>query len=224
MLLIISRSKRNASALSDTFYYMSYLSFPATPKEALSEISLTYRAVIILEPKSFPDIKDYVSKLRAYVKDIPLFAISEENTDELSDCFCKVFEKNVSSPKIASEIATYCENSGHKRPGSYKLAGFDASADKIGVSYFYTKPRLTKTESMILRYLICAYPNPQSARAILHHAFRLSRIPEEASVRTHISSINKKLEKISGRRLIELAPKEGYFIITPEILSNRKIM
>ncbi len=224
MLLIISRSKRNASALSDTFYYMSLLSFPATPKEALSEISLTYRAAIIMEPKSFPDIRDYISKIKSYVKSIPLFAISEENADELSDCFCEIFGKNHSSPKIASRIMEHCEKMGLERLGSYKLAGFDASSDRVGVSYFYAKPHLTKTEAMILRYLICTYPIPQNADAILRHAFRASRIPEAASIRTHISIMNKKLEKISGRKLIEFSTGEGYFIMTPEIQQNRKIM
>ena len=224
MLLIISRSKRNASALSDTFYYMSILSFPATPKEALSEISLMYKAVIILEPKSFPDIRDYVSKLKSYVKNIPLFAISRENAEDLSDTFCEIFGEDVSSPKMLSRIMEYCERNGLERIGTYRLAGFDASSDKVGVSYFYFKPKLTKTEIMILRYLICAYPVPQSTDNILRHAFRSSRRPEAASVRTHISAMNKKLEKISGRRMIAFSPKEGYFVMTPEIFSNKKIM
>ena len=224
MLLIISRNKRNASALSDTFYYMSLLSFPATPKEALSEISPIYKAALILEPNTFPDIRDFIAKIHGYDKTIPIFAISKDNADHLSDLFCMIFVENDSSPKIFSQIINYCDMNGYDKPGTYKLAGFDASSDKVGVSYFYYKPKLTKTETMILRYLIATYPVPQNADAILKHSFRISRIPEAASVRTHISSINKKIHKISGRRIIELSSGRGYFIMTPEILAEKKIM
>lgn len=224
MLLIISRNKRNASALSDTFYYMSLLSFPATPKEALSEISPIYKAALILEPKTFPDIRDFIAKLRSYDKTIPIFAVSKESAEELSDVFQIIFGENDSTPKIASRIINYCEENDYYKPGEYKLAGFDASSDKIGVSYFYYKPKLTKTETMILRYLIATYPVPQNSDSILRHSFRISRIPEAASVRTHISSINKKIHKISGRKIIALSPGRGYFIMTPEILAEKKIM
>jgi formyltetrahydrofolate synthetase len=121
-------------------------------------------------------------------------------------------------------IKEFCEENGISKIGTYKLAGFDASADHVGVSYFYTKPPLTKTEAMILRYLICSYPIPQNSDAILRHSFRSSRAPESSSIRTHISSINKKLTKISGRKLIELIPKQGYLIVTPQIIASRKIM
>lgn len=223
MLLIISRNKKLASALSETFYYMSYLSFPATPKEALSEISVGYKAAIIIEPDAFPDIKDYISRLKSLVKEIPIFAISDIG-GENEDLFCEVFRKETSSPLIASKITDFCKKRGLEVIGNYKLAGFDASADRIGVSYFYSKPLFTKTEAMILRYLIASYPIPQSADKILHHAFRPYRAPEASGVRTHISAMNKKLYKISGRKQIELLPKEGYIIMTPEIMVNKKIM
>ena len=224
MLLIISRNKRLASALSDTFYYMSILSYPATPKEALSEISINYRAIVIIDPQSFPDISDYIERLKSLVKEIPLFAISDTEITDLNKSFCEIFKKNCSSPKIAARIMEVCTSLGKERLGTYKLAGFDASSDRVGVFYFYSKPPLTKTEAMILRYLICSYPNPQNSEQILSHAFRHSRIPEAATIRTHISLINKKLEKISGRRIIELSPHMGYYISTPELAEKRKIM
>ena len=224
MLLIISRSKRLAVSLSDTFYYMSILSYPATPKEALSEISTNYHAAIIIEPTSFPDIKDYIERIRSLVREMPIFAISSENSEQLEGVFLQTFTHNTSSPKIAAQIIESCKNLGIRTIGSYKLAGFNASADKVGISYFYSKPTLTKTESMILRYLICSYPIPQSSEAIIRHAFRTTRAPEAASIRTHISAINKKLMKISGRKMIHLAQREGYYIMTPEISESKKIM
>ena len=224
MLLIISKSKRLAAALADTFYYMSILSYPATPKEALSEISPSYHAAIILEPEAFPDIKDYICKIKSLVKEIPIFIVTNQDGEYLSFGISHVFCKNTETPIIAAEIKKFCIEHGAKEIGKYKLAGFDASSDRVGISYFYSKPNLTKTELMIFRYLISSYPTPKSANDILRHAFRSSRVPEASSVRTHISSINKKLMKFSGRRIIELSPGEGYYITTPEILQNRKIM
>ena len=224
MLLIISRSKRLASALSESFHYMSILSYPVTPKEALSEVSVIYKAIIIIEPGSFPDIKDYITRIKELVKGIPVFAYTEQCIDELSDIFCDVFAKDTPTPMIAARIKEYADEIGLERIGRYKLAGFDASSDRVGVSYFYTRPNLTKTEAMILRYLICSYPIPQSADSILRHAFRSSRMPEASSVRTHISAINKKLDNLLNRKAISLVPKKGYFITTPEIYKNGKIM
>ena len=71
MLLIISQSKRLAKSVQETFYYMSILSYGATPHEALSEVSGLYRAVLIINPESFPDINDYVLRLKSYNTALP---------------------------------------------------------------------------------------------------------------------------------------------------------
>ena len=85
-----------------------------------------------------------------------------------------------------------------------------------GVNYFDTRINFTKTEAMILRYLIRSYPLPKNAESILKYSFRPSRTPEPASIRTHISIMNKKLEAATGRRMIILEPGRGYLITTPE--------
>ena len=75
MILIINKSKKNARALSDMFYFMGVLSLGVTPKEALSEISPIYKAVIIENPDMLADKEDFVSRLRSYAN-IPIFAIT----------------------------------------------------------------------------------------------------------------------------------------------------
>ena len=74
---------------------------------------------------------------------------------------------------------------------------------------------------MILRYLIRSYPVPQNAERILKYAFKPTRAPEAASIRTHLSIMNKKFEKSIGRKMISLEPHRGYIILTPEYIKAK---
>lgn len=217
MLLIISNSKRLARSISDTFHYMSILAYAATPHEALSEVSDMYRAVLIVNPEGFPDINDYVNRIRKYNSELPIFALCESAPpSHYPDIFEGVFIKPYLTPSLASKIINYANENNCARIGDYYLAGFDASCTTVGVNYFFTNINLTKTEAMILRYLIRSYPVPQKAEKILKYAFRPSRTPEPSSIRTHISIINKKLTESTGRKMIVLEPGMGYHITTPE--------
>ena len=217
MLLIISQSKRNARSVSDTFYFMSILSYGATPHEALSEISDLYRAALIINPESFPDINDFVSRIKIYKSDLPVFALTDsEPTSFFPDLFDGIFTKSSLTPALAERIISHANETNRARIGHYHLAGFDASSDLLGVKYFYSKIDLTKTEAMILRYLIRSYPIPQSPKSILKYAFRPSRAPEVTSIRTHISLMNKKISSVAGRKMIISLPHKGYMILTPE--------
>ena len=218
MLLIIGQSKRTARAVSDTFHHMSILSYGATPHEALSEVSDVYRAVLILYPEGFPDITDYVTRIKSYNSCLPIFGLTAEAPpSHYPDLFDGVFTRAEFTPALAERIIRYAEENRLARIGDYFLAGFDASRNIVGVNYFYTKINLTKTEAMILRYLIRSYPVPQSANDILKYAFRQSRQPDPASIRTHLSLMNKKFENTIGRKMVVHEPGEGYRIITPEL-------
>ena len=217
MLLIISQSKKIAKSVQETFYYMSFLSYGATPHEALSEVSGLYRAVLIINPEGFPDINDYVARLKSYNTALPVFAFTEnEEKSFYPDVFDGVFTRQHLTPSLASKIIDYATESNRAKIGDYRLAGFDASSRTLGVSYFDRKLTLTKTEAMILRILLRAYPVPMSQDAIIKYAFRPSNTSELSSVRTHISIMNKKMEKALGKKMIVHAPSKGYLILTPE--------
>lgn len=219
MLLIISQNKKVARSISETFFYMSILSYGATPHEALSEVSDLYRAALIINPESFPDINDYVGRIKSYKSNLPIFAITDNDAPPYyPDIFDQTFVKPAFTPALADRIINHANTNNMARIGSYYLAGFDASSNTIGVNYFYTKLGFTKTEAMILRYLIRSYPVPQSADKILKYAFKPSRAPEAASIRTHLSLMNKKLEEKTGRKMIGLEPHRGYVILTPEYI------
>ena len=223
MLLIISQNKKTARSISETFYYMSILSYGTTPHEALSEVSGIYRAALIINPSSFPDINDYVGRLKSYKSDMPVFALTDGDAPPYyDDIFDGVFNRPGFTPALAEKIINYANTNNLARIGDYYLGGFDASNHTVGVYYFHTHLSITKTEAMILRYLIRSYPIPQDARSILKYAFRPSRAPEPSSIRTHLSLMNKKLDAAIGRRIIALEPHEGYIILTPEYLKNKK--
>lgn len=217
MLLIISNNKRIAKSIQETFHYMSILSYGATKHEAFSEISGIYRALLIVDPDSFPDINDYVNRIKSYNSKIPIFALSDsEEKTFYPDIFDKVFTRHSMTPLLASKIISYANQNNRAKIGDYRLAGIDASSNRVGVGYFDKNVGLTKTEAMILRYLIRSYPIPQNAEKIIKYAFKSSRAPEPASIRTHISVMNKKFETTFDKRLIVHAPEKGYLILTPE--------
>jgi hypothetical protein len=131
---------------------MSILAYPATHREALSEVSDMYRAALILNPEGFPDIMDYVKRIRAYRSDIPIFALTSLNPPSYyPDIFDGCFTIPTFTPELAKKIIEYANENNRAKIGDYYLAGFNASSSHLGVSYFYDKISLTKTETMILR-------------------------------------------------------------------------
>lgn len=220
MILVISNEKKRACAVSQILHYMGMLSYPTTPSAALSEISPIYRAVLILNPQSLPDPKDYIKRIHSYVGSMPLFSINDDNIPtNISDLFLKNYNRSF-SPKIAVDIMLTLKENNMPIVGIYRLAGIDASVHESVTRYFEEPISFTFTESMILRCLIRSYPIPVSTDYIIKHAFNPGKRPETSCVRTHISVMNKKFEKVSERRLIISVPKQGYVILTPEISEN----
>ena len=218
MILIIDTNKRRADSISDIFYYMGILSRAVTPKEAFAEISPLYRAVIISDPSSFPDIKDFKERLSSY-SSAPLYSLSEmPESDAQGDLFRISFRENSYSSTIAASIAD--DLKAQKLPviGTYRLAGIDASCDVRATALDSALP-FTKTELMILRYLIASYPTPQSAKKILKYAFKPGRAPDISGIRTHISVMNKKFRQLMNKTLVISLPEKGYVVATPEILA-----
>ena len=217
MILIIDKQKKIATSLSDAFFNMGILARGCTPNEALSEISEIYRAAVITSPNSLADIRDFTERMRRYASGVPLFAVAtEEEKQEYSPLFASVFIKGSYASRIAEGVIKYTEENGLPTPARYTLAGIDASADLSTPTYFWTALPFTKTETMILRFLIRSYPNPISADKILEYAYRPSRVPDIANIRTHISVMNKKFRMITGRNIIEPVFNAGYRLITPE--------
>lgn len=215
MILVIDKNKKSAVSVAEMFFYMGVLTKAATLSEAFSEISNTYRAVVLLSPETYPDAEDFIKRLRSYSLTVPIFAIGEKESAPYRD-IAMAFPRSSYAAEILSKILQYTVDNGLPMPGDYKLAGLDLSCDSKTCSYFWTPFPVTKTEAMIIKYLIRTYPRPTSAEEILKYAYRESRTPEASNVRTHISVINKKFRELTGRNLIDMSIRMGYNIITPE--------
>ncbi len=214
MVLFISRSKKTATTAASLFRKLQIVSYGATPTEALTEISPIYHAAVIMDPEELPDHKDFIKRLRAYERDIPIFALTDRPDLLPSPELFGVVESNgVGSADFACKIIEYLISHSKKPVGAYRLAGFESLCDRPYTSFYDIRMPFTKTEAMIIRYLICAHPTPSDAKTILKYAFPPSDKPEPSTVRTHVYSINKKFSSMfPSIDFIIHIPKEGYKI------------
>ena len=219
MILVINKSKKDAQRLSEMLYFMGVVSYGAGLTETFSEISTSYSAVIIMNPSVLADKEDFVSRLRLYAK-LPIFAISDTRAAGDDLIFDGTIYGSPYASKILKSVTDFCRQRGLRIPGTYKLAGIDASVDLTTPAYYNRAMPFTKTELMILRTLIATYPAPMNAKDIIKYAFKATKKPELTNVRTHISVMNKKFRGISGRNLTILTPSEGYSVLTPEIAES----
>lgn len=215
MILIIDKSRKRGQTLAEIFHFMGILSFYTQPSAAAKEISGEYRAVLMSEPNELPDCEDYIATLRKYSGKIPIFSISRDKCNE--KIFDKSFEDGISSSSLVCQIVEYQEKNGLPSLGKYLLAGLDAGCDLGEVRHFSEKLSFTKTETMIIRYLIIMHPTFVSASDIIKHSHKPTKTPEPSSIRTHISKINAKFKRYRGRALIASLPGLGYAILTPEL-------
>ncbi len=211
MILVIDESKKAALNLAGAFSYMGFLSVGVTPSEATDELSALYRAVVVTSAPRITSLSELVYKLRE-LSAAPIFSVTDKPGTEMSALFDDEIERGAYAAVIAERIIEYCDAHDAPIPGHYTAAGIDVSADLDGATYFWQPIPFTKTECMILRYLIRTYPMPASAQKILKYAYRPSRRPDAANIRTHISIMNKKFKGVTGMPLIEAEFGEGYYI------------
>lgn len=219
MILVIDKSHKNANNVADMFFLMGVLSRAVTIGETFSEISDNYRAVIMICPENFPDPEDFIKRLRKYNSTVPVFAMGNPDKS-YSHLFACVFSRTAFISNVMAKILDYTLENALPQPGDYKLAGIDVSCDNATPTYFWTPLPLTKTEAMIVKYLIRTYPKPTSAEEILKYAFKESRTPEISNIRTHVSIINKKFRNLANRNLIEMSFGKGYRVMTPEVMAS----
>lgn len=227
LILIIDKSQKDALLVSDILYNMGFLSNAVTPERAAAEISNRYRAVIFISPERIGSLEEYVPMLRKFSLGSPIFAIcpkqnSYDGFQEHSYLFDRVFYQSEISYDLICKILNCQTEKGKKYIGSYRALGIDASVFIDGATFFDIPLGLTKTETMIVRYLTVTYPNPAKASDILKFAFKSSKCPEIANIRTHISSINKKFVKVAKRPFILSESRVGYTFATPPELPGKK--
>ena len=196
---------------------MGYLTYSVAPCELIGELEKFTSAVLFCSTDGIPNVDELLTLLRAHTT-APIFLISEAPEPG----FTEVISPDHSMPDIINIISEYCKARELRRPGSYRKAGIDASVERTEVEFLSENIRFTKTERMILRILIRAYPEPLSAEDILKYAFIPGRAPEVAGIRTHLSMMNKKFKKETGRILSMTDEGRGYVLATPELLASKR--
>lgn len=219
MILIINKSRKDAESLAAAFRYMGVVARGETPERACFELSPQYRAILIDEPRNLPDESEYVSRIRSFISDIPIIALTE-NADLLKARYEAIAKRSTTASQLYHTICDVCNADGKYPPGEYMLAGINASVQQGVVTYFSAPIPLTKTERLILRFLIRTYPSPIGPKAILKHAFSQTKAPEASSIKTHVCSINSKFKKHFNRNLI-VSLDGGYVVMTP-LLAKEK--
>ncbi len=223
MILLLNDELQGAQTLSEILRHMGILSVAATVGSFYKEYSSKYRAILVMQKLYGRLDGQALSDIRAHSQTTPILALAEDgaysDTEELYD---GVIPFRGNYVKVIRQLIDTVEDMGLIPPGRYALAGTYAGADVEKVLHFDTPLPFTKTETMLLRYLMATYPTPQSAEEILRYSFKKGRSPEPSSIRTHISVINKKFRAITGFNLISTAYDGGYIILTPEILASRK--
>lgn len=212
MILVIDKTKKKAEQTSGVFRYMGVLATPCAPTDAARIFSHIYRAILIVEPKSMPELTFMLPKLDHKKLGIPLFALSHAEDPR----FDLTISPSKSSASVLTEMNKYIVSQKLKPIGEYMMCGIDATVTKGNATYLGSRLPFTRTELMILKYLMVNYPSPRSVSDILSHSFNPSRSPEPGGVRTHISVMNKKFRTKYGRNIIEHVPGTGYVLLTTE--------
>lgn len=218
MLLIIDKKQADANTISDIFKYMGIVSYGTTPENASLEFSNRHSAILFINPELNEGTKALIKSFKTYSLCSSIFAVitpSDYNTEsekEILRLFDKTFDADISSSKIVCDIAEYQAEAKKSQIGVYRLAGIDASVSCSSAMYFDTPIPLTKTEVMILRFLISSHPIAKGSRDILKYSFRSGKAPESSSIRTHVSSINAKFMSTISKRMILSEPGVGYYI------------
>lgn len=217
MILVINQSLRKARTIADILFRTGVLAYSATPHDAFIEMSPLYRAVLVMDPSTLPDPRDFIKKLRSYCLSVPIFALYTDKKDEFSDMFDKCYSASVYSSNLIYKMANYSKS--HKLPfaGDYRLAGLNATCDLPSVTYFDDPIEFTKTEKMLIRLLTRTYPHPQTCRKIIKYLYTPSNAPQESTIRSHVALINRAFRKLTDRKLITFIKGEGYIFETPEV-------
>ena len=104
--------------------------------------------------------------------------------------------------------------------GEYAYAGLMIQCYRRPPLYYFLDVNVTKTQRMILSYLVHARFEQQSLKNISKYAFKYGNKRGENSIRTHIAKINDFFVTLTTRKIVGCNPGTGYYIFSP---TNREI-
>ena len=212
MILIIDTSKANGNVIADIMRHMGFLAYATTPLTALGEFSNLYTAIIVSNPERFPDIEDYVRRLRMIDERTMIFSISK-GVNPHPEIFNLNFKNNIYSTTLAKKMIAYSEKNRLKAIGIYRTNDLSLSAGFPSPTYKGKPIEFSKTELRILKFLAYTTPTPQKISKIIKYVYSPYKRPEPSGVRSHICHINTKFRELTGQNLIEMKHGEGYHLL-----------
>ena len=219
MILVVDKSMKNAHALCDIFYFMGIISVAAKPDTAVKIVTNRHTAIVLCNPEKMLWPEELIRTLRSRSLGSPVFALAQDkdsfinNHKRLSMMFDKVFSDRTFSSTFIKAIIEYQREHSLPVTGEYIFEAINATAYRKNVTFFDYEIPYTKTEKMIIRYLIRMYPAPARLTDIMKHAFKHTCTSELSNIRTHISLINKKHRDYVCLNLIYSEPRVGYRIL-----------
>lgn len=214
MVLFISANKKEAVAAANLFKKLQIVSYGTTPQKALAEISPLYHATVLINPEEFADCDDFIERILTYYRGMPIFALTDR-PEKLKhpELFMSIESNDIRSASFACKIMDLAEKHGLPTIGLYRVGHLESVCDRAYMTYYGIRIDFSKTESLVLRYLMATAPFPQAPATILKYAFPPAKRPEAATIRTHISTMNKKFTALfPSMDFVIHVPGKGYKI------------
>ena len=217
MILITGKRRAYARLIADYINRLGIICYPTSLSNAPKEICPMYRLIIVTEPDRENVTDEYLTSLRRSAFGCPIVALYQGEVDQGETRFDALYSDRTFSAKLVTRLIQLLKEKELPCIGDYRLAGINASATSGGVTYFEEAIDLSRTEAMILRFLMRSYPKPKKSETIVKYIYPPTKRPDPSTIRTHICKINKKFKDAFGNCIITSPIGTGYLINTPEI-------
>ncbi len=212
MILIINKTHEGRLYYREKFYNTGMDAY-ACSFRSVSALLGRYKfdAVILTDASEYGRVHLLCRDFKAEFPSVPLIVLAKGEDGATLDKMIK-FVDNIILPntpfsKIMEIIFEYIR-------AFFRKDVTDMIAASVRIVYYkkavYVGGFLfnaTKTEYAILRYLVASHPEGAESGDILRFCFRPSSSVSESNVTSFVHSINKKSEKMFGRRLIAMNNK-----------------
>lgn len=217
MLLTVCASSELLYKAHRAFCGARFFSLFVLAKDA-AEFSLPYpmEGILFLRPDLAPEAANAVAVLRKRYPEAKIITLAPEgwDTGAFSPDRTLFTFKNFQIHTLLTELLNLLPGGPHRSrtPGSIIVNGLYLDSS-TGRSLLYGHPiHFTLQDTQLLLFLCARAPEKTDADAIA----RCCTVPGKEIVRTsvhvRISRVNAKVRRFTGRPLIALCPKEGYYI------------
>ena len=217
MLLVINKPEEGRLNFRKKFYNCGIGTYACPFKSAYPLLKeYEFDAIILTESTKFKRVHLLCRDLKKEFPHIPLIVIasneSEQELDKIIKYVDNIILPHASFSRIMEIIFEYIRAFSKKdvtdmMAESVRIVHYKKCVYVGGVLF-----NATKTEYSILRHLVSTHPNGAKACDIVRFCFNPSHKVTESNVSSFIHEINKKSNKIFGRKLVDMVGRLYYKI------------